>query len=133
MNTLKISFINLREMLLNESLPLPNQATFQAVTVIDETYDAKNQNWLIDLIVSIRNFHNIHLQILVSSDHKVLFSEIKQVYYRYSFYESTNYLKSFDGYFVTVQRIPSVYETIDWWSRQLLVVYDTRPNRTEQL
>jgi len=130
-NTLHISFINLREMMLNESLPLPNSATFQAVTVIAESYDAKNQNWLLDLIVSIRNFHNVHLQVFVGPDHKVLHSEIKHIYYRYSFYESTNYLKSFDGYFATVQRIPTAYETFDWFSRQLLVVYDTRPNRTE--
>lgn len=130
-NTLHISFINLREMLLNESLPLPNQATFQAVTIIDETYDAKNQNWLIDLIVSVRNFHNIHLQVFVGPDHKVLHSEIKHVYYRYSFYESANYIKSFDGYFVTAQHVPTAYEGFDWLTRQLLVVYDTRPNRTE--
>jgi hypothetical protein len=120
-------------MLINESLPMPNQATFQAVTIIDESYDAKNQNWLLDLIVSIRNFHNIHLQVFIGPDHKVLLSEIKHVYYRYSFYESSNYLKSFDGYFVTVQRIPTAYETFDWWNRQLLVVYDTRPNRTETM
>jgi hypothetical protein len=30
-----------------------------------------------------------------------------------------------------VQKIPEVYETFDWYTRQLLVVYDTRPNRTE--
>ena len=117
--------------MINESLPLPNTATFQAVTIIAESYDAKNQNWLLDLVVSIRNFHNVHLQVFVGPDHKVLHSEIKHIYYRYSFYESTNYLKSFDGYFATVQRIPTAYETFDWFSRQLLAVYDTRPNRTE--
>lgn len=125
------SFINLKEMLINESLPLPNAASFQAVSILSESYDAKNQNWLINVIVTVRNFHNLQIQMNIGPDYKVLFSEIKHIYYRYSFYETTNYLKSLDGYFVTSQKIPPVYETMDWYSRQLMVVYDSRPNRTE--
>jgi hypothetical protein len=33
-NVVQMSFINLKEMLINESLPLPNSATFQAVTIL---------------------------------------------------------------------------------------------------
>lgn len=125
------SFLNLKEMLINESLPLPNGASFQSVSVLTESYDAKNQNWLIEVIVTVRNFHNLQVLMMIGPDYKILHSEIKHVYYRYNFYESTNYLKTFDGYFVTTQKIPPVYEGFDMYTKQLMVVYDSRPNRTE--
>ena len=55
----KTNFINLKELLGNISMPLPNDAHFQAVTVVKEHYSDMDQYWLVDVVVSIRNFHNI--------------------------------------------------------------------------
>jgi hypothetical protein len=84
------------------------------------------------VIVTIRNFHNIQVEMMIGPDYKVLLAEIKHVYYRYSFYETTNYLKALDGYFVVTQKVPAVYDINDKFSRQMVAVYDSRPNRTEQ-
>lgn len=43
---------------------------------------------------------------------------------------ATNYLKSFDGYFAVVQTLPSFLHQMVNYSRQILAVYDARPNRT---
>lgn len=52
--------------------------------------------------------------------------KITHVYYRYGFYETSNYIKAFDGYFAIVQKIPILYENYPWYSKQVLTVYDTR-------
>jgi len=56
----------------------------------------------------------------------VIIHEITKIYYRYGFYEAQNYIKAFDGYFVIAQRLPTMLEVFDWYSKMVLTVYDTR-------
>lgn len=55
----------------------------------------------------------------------VVSHEISKIYYRYGFYETENYIKSFDGYFAIGQRLPVIMEPFDWYSKTVLTVYDT--------
>lgn len=52
------------------------------------------------------------------------------MYLRYIFYESSTYIKAFDGYFVVAYKKPDVFDFFDSFTPQILAVYDTRPNRT---
>lgn len=81
--------------------------------------------------MSIRNFHTVEVQVFIAADHKVLLAELVHVYYRYSFYESSNYIKSLDGYFALIYKLPDPYQAFPWLTLQVLAVYDSRPNRTE--
>ena len=67
---------------------------------------------------------------LIDKAGTVLDSRITHVYLRYSYYQASNYIKALDGYFVVNQKIPSFLESYDHYSKQILAVYDTRPNRT---
>ena len=56
----------------------------------------------------------------------ILESTLGQVFYKYGFYETSNYIKQFDGYFAVVQTLPTIYQDFDWFSKQVLTVYDTK-------
>ena len=126
----KTNFINVKELLGNISYPLPNDAHFASVAILNEVYNGVSEYWLLDVVVSIRGFHSVELNILVDKAGSVLESRITKVYQRYAYYQSTNYLKAFDGYFAVVQVLPSFLHNIVNYSRQILAVYDARPNRT---
>lgn len=55
----------------------------------------------------------------------VVSHDIVKIFYRYGFYQSENYIKTFDGYFAIGQRLPTLMETFPWYSRTVLTVYDT--------
>lgn len=126
----KTNFINIKELLGNISYPLPNDAHFAAVSVLNEVYNGPSEYWLLDVVVSIRGFHSVELNILVDKSGTVLESRITKLYQRYAYYQSTNYLKAFDGYFSVVQMLPSFLHNMVNYSRQIIAVYDARPNRT---
>lgn len=85
---------------------MPNDAHFAAVTVLNEYHSGLDDYWLLDVAVSIRGFHTLELNILVDKSGTVLNAEITKIYERYAYYQSTNYLKAFDGYFAVVQTLP---------------------------
>lgn len=89
-----------------------------------------NEFWLLDVVVTIRGFHSFELSILIDKSGSVLQTTISRIYEKYSYYLSTNYLKGFDGYFAVVQTLPSFLHQMVNYSRQILAVYDARPNRT---
>lgn len=72
----------------------------------------------------------MELNILVDKSGSVLETRITKVYQRYAYFLSTNYLKAFDGYFAVVQVLPYWLREMVNYSRQVLAVYDARPNRT---
>ncbi len=50
-----------------------------------------------------------------------------KIYQRYGFYETTNYIKHFDGYFAVTQVVPTMYDTPDsQFTRQVVTVYDSK-------
>ena len=57
---------------------------------------------------------------------KLVDHRIVQFFYRYGFYETTNYVKSFEGYFAVVQKVPRIYEPFPWYSKQVLTLYDSK-------
>lgn len=81
-------------------------------------------------MVTIRGFHFFELNLLIDKAGSVLETRVTRIYQRYSYYQSTNYLKAFDGYFVVTQELPSILRDMVKYSKQVLTVYDTRPNRT---
>jgi hypothetical protein len=52
--------------------------------------------------------------------------KLLKMFYRYGFYETTNYVKSFDGYFVLMHKIPTSLGDFIHYSSQIMTVYDTR-------
>jgi len=58
-----------------------------------------------------------------------LYNNTKAIHERYGFYEVNNYIKSWDGYFAVVQKVPILWEKSDF-SKNVLTIYDTRPRRT---
>jgi hypothetical protein len=116
---------------------MPNVAFFEAVTVSNEYYDNLFGYWETELIVTTRNFHIFQIDCHFDKTGTLLYHKISKVFYRYSYYETSNYVKAFDGYFAVVQKLPVVYEPFDWLNRQVLTVYDTRsrwrPFRDEKI
>jgi hypothetical protein len=39
-------------------MPLPNNAAFAGVTILNEYYNGLNEYWLLDVAVTIRGFHS---------------------------------------------------------------------------
>lgn len=83
---IKIEFINLKEELLKNHLPLPNAAFFTAVGINKETYDKQFGYWQTELIVVTSNFHTFELNLHIDQTGTVVLHEITKVYYRYGFY-----------------------------------------------
>ena len=52
---LKIEFLDLRQELFNDHLPMPNMAFFEAVTVSNQYYDPLFKYWDVELIVTTRH------------------------------------------------------------------------------
>ena len=122
---LKIEFINLKEELTRIHLPLPNAAFFTAVAINKEYYDAKFGYWQSEVIVATSNFHSFQVNLHIDKTGTVVAHEIAKIFYRYGFYETENYIKAFDGYFAVGQRLPTMLEPWDFYSKTVLIVYDT--------
>ena len=129
----KIEFYDMKEELLKHHLTLPNLAFFEAVAINHEFYDPLFRYWEVELIVTTRNFHIFEVLATFDKTGTLLYANITHVYYRYGYYETTNYLKVFDGYFAVVQKIPKLYEDYFSKSKQVLTVYDTRERYTRLL
>jgi hypothetical protein len=123
---LKVEFVDMNKLLISKDLHLPNLAFFEAVKVAEQYYDENFKYWELELIVTTRNFHIFQVNMHVDKTGTVLESKLAKVFYRYGFYQTTNYIKAFDGYFAVVQKIPSIYEVYDSYSKQVLTVYDTK-------
>ena len=118
--------MDLREELTKAHLPMPNMAFFEAVTVSNEYYDPTFKYWQVELLVTTRNFHIFQVNCHFDQTGSLLTNDIAHVFYRYGFYETSNYIKTFDGYFAVVQKIPLLYQDYPWYSKQVVTVYDTR-------
>lgn len=118
--------MDLREELFSAHLPMPNSAFFEAVTVSKEYYDPTFKYWDVELIVTTRNFHILQVNCNFDKTGTLIDHKIAKIFYGYGYYEVTNYIKSFDGYFAVVYKLPTMYEPFDWLSKQVLAVYDTR-------
>lgn len=78
------------------------------------------------MIVTTRNFHIFQVNCNFDRTGTLLDHKIAKIFYRYSYYETSNYIKTFDGYFAIAQKLPISYYPFDWLSKQVLTVYDTR-------
>lgn len=105
---------------------MPNMAFFEAVTASNVFYDSAFKYWEIELIVTTRNFHIFEVTCTFDKTGTLLHSKITHVFYRYGFYETANYIKTFDGYFAVTQKVPQAYQKYDHYSKQVISVYDTR-------
>lgn len=76
--------------------------------------------------MTTRNFHIFQVDINFDQTGTMLYHKISKVFYQYGFYQTSNYIKTFDGYFAVAQKLPINMEPIDKYSRQVLTVYDTR-------
>lgn len=101
-------------------------AFFESVTVSNMHYDSTFKYWEVELIVTTRNFHIFQVNCNFDQTGTLTEHKIAKVFYRYGYFETTNYIKSFDGYFVVVQKLPVMYEPFEWLSRQVLTLYDTK-------
>jgi hypothetical protein len=101
-------------------------AFYEAVTITTEYYNAGFKYWQTEFIVTTRNFHIFQINCHISQTGQILTTELAKIYYRYGFFETTNYIKQFDGYFAVAQKLPVLYEVFNWYNRQVLTLYDTR-------
>lgn len=101
-------------------------AFFEAVTPLNEFYNSIFKHWEIDILITTRNFHMFQVNCMFDEAGKLVDHRIERVFYRYGFYETSNYVKSFDGYFAVVQKIPFNFEEYLWYSKQVLTVYDSK-------
>lgn len=106
-------------------VPLPNAAFFTAIAINKEYYDTRFGYWQSEVIVVTSNFHTFQVNLHIDKTGTVVAHEIAKIFYRYGFYETNNYIKTFDGYFAVGQRLPTMLEVFDWYSKTVLVVYDT--------
>jgi hypothetical protein len=51
--------------------------------------------------------------------------KIVKIYSGYGFYQATNYIKAFDGYFAVLFRLPIFFSDLNI-SKQVVAVYDTK-------
>ncbi len=105
---------------------MPNVAYFEAVTAVTVFYDPMFKYWDVDLVVTTRNFHIFQVNCWFDKSGSLVDHKIAKVFYRYAYYETSNYIKTFDGYFAVVQKLPVSFEPFHWLSRQVLTVYDTK-------
>ena len=106
---INIEFMDLSDELMRQHLPMPNMAFFEAVTPLNENYNQIFKHWEIDILVTTRNFHMFQVNCFFDAAGKLVDHQIIRVFYRYGFYETSNYVKSFDGYFAVVQKVPFMY------------------------
>lgn len=90
---------------------MPNMAFFEAISVINEFYNSAFRYWEIDFVITTRNFHMFQLNCFFDRAGKLVRNDddIVKVFYRYGFYETSNYVKAFDGYIAVVQKVPYIY------------------------
>lgn len=79
-----------------------------------------------ELIVTTRNFHIFQVNCAFDKTGTLHEHKIAKIFYNYGYYQTTNYIKTFDGYFAVVYKLPVGYEPFDWLSKQVVAVYDTR-------
>lgn len=78
------------------------------------------------MVITTKNFHIFQFMFHFDKTGTIVDKKLLKVFYKYGFYETSNYIKSFDGYFVVTQKIPIAFADFDWYNRQVMTVYDTR-------
>ena len=103
---------------------MPVDAHFLAVT-----FSSGRDNPVYEMetiIVTTNNYHNFEFTIIYDLNAQIIATHLHRVYYRYGFYQGANLVKCEDGYMAVPYTIPSFMAHIPKYSRQLVVVYDTR-------
>lgn len=85
---IKIEFIDMKEELLKQNLPMPNMAFFTAVSINKEYYDKTYNYWQTEVIVVTSNFHTFQVNLQIDKTGTVVRHEIAKVFYRYGFYQT---------------------------------------------
>jgi hypothetical protein len=76
----------MREELITLHLPMPNNAFFESVVVSNEFYDPIFKNWLVEIIVTTRNFHTFEVACHFDNSGTLNNPKITKAFYGYGFY-----------------------------------------------
>lgn len=115
--------MDLNKLLKDNNLHMPKDAFFEAVTLTNAQYNSPHFE-IENIVVTTSGFHNFEIT-LVYDEARLISSILHRVYYRYAFYESTNFVRSAGNYLAVGYSLPEMFEWTEY-SRQLIVVYDAK-------
>lgn len=119
---LSIRYVDMNELLKNNTMHMPSDATFQAITFagldVDEHFEKER------IIITTKGYHNFEVLIVYDESDHIFSTILHRVYYRYGFYNAYNDVKSISGYVAIGYTLPNIYSIYNY-SRQYIALYDT--------
>lgn len=65
---MKVEFIDLNKLLIQENIHMPNQAFFEAIAINNEYYDKNFGYWELDVVITTRNFHTLQFSFHIAKN-----------------------------------------------------------------
>ena len=105
---LQVNYLNIPARLNQLSMNPPYDATYQAVKVIESSYDKVLLRSTDIVVVTMGVYHSMLLEITYGSNHVITNSTIKitKFFLRYAYYTVTNEIKHNNGLIVLKQVLP---------------------------
>lgn len=119
---LSIRYVDMNDLLKKNTMHMPSDATFQAITFagldVDEHFEKER------IIITTKGYHNFEVLIVYDESDHIFSTILHRVYYRYSFYNAYNDVKSISGYVAIGYTLPNIYSIYNY-TRQYIALYDT--------
>lgn len=119
---LSTTFINVKKLLEDNNLHMPNDASFLAITYVKSIYnphfDTEN------VIITTYGYDNFEITLYYDDDGHVGAPILHRIYQRYSFYNAVNEVHARSGFIIIGYMIPPNMESLDF-RKQYIAVYDS--------
>lgn len=120
---LTTTFINVKKLLEENNLHMPNDAAFLAISYVKATYnphfDVEN------VVVTTKGYHNFEITIVYDDSGHVQGTVLHRVYQRYSFYNAANEVQARSGFIVIGYVLPPNIDQTLGYRKQYITLYDS--------
>lgn len=106
---LQINYINMPQLLSKINMNPPYDATYQAVKVIESTYDSSLLQTSDIVVVTTGTYHTVMLEIVYGANYAVRGQYVRKLFIRYAYYVVQNEIKYINGLIILKQVLPEEY------------------------
>jgi hypothetical protein len=128
---LTTSFVNVRQLLQDVKIHIPNDASFQAISYVKSNviphFDSEN------IVITMKGFDNFEIMLIYDEDGRLQTQVLHRIYKRYAFYNTFNEVHARNGFIVVGYIFPPNMVS-DVYRKQYIALYDSidYPHESEQ-
>lgn len=110
---LHVNYINVPALLAKAKANPPYDATYQAVKVVESSYDTSLEQSRDLVVLTTGVYHIVLLEVVLDVGHVAIQQSIKKFLSRYAYYVVENQIRYVNGLIVIRQTLPQEYEDVE--------------------